>query len=129
MSQLQNFPTDSLQENQWVKMGAHHTLEIELNNKLTLAKERLRATLYDHGHDVKGRGKETSQYIDVHWCHISLCFCLPPNPILFCGSKRFFFSTRGPPALTCRIDGMPCTYKHWMTRPMCIRPLRTLGFF
>ena len=43
VSQLQNFVRDSLQENQWVKMGAHHTLEIELNNKLTLAKERLRA--------------------------------------------------------------------------------------
>eukprot|EP00434_Breviolum_minutum_P025959 symbB.v1.2.022951.t1/scaffold2067.1/size90749/11 len=28
------------EENQWVKMGAHHTLEIELNNKLTLAKDR-----------------------------------------------------------------------------------------
>ncbi|CAK9065185.1 unnamed protein product [Durusdinium trenchii] len=27
-------------ENQWVKMGAHHTLEIELNNKLTLGKDR-----------------------------------------------------------------------------------------
>lgn len=26
------------EENQWVKMGAHHTLEIELNNKLTLGK-------------------------------------------------------------------------------------------
>ena len=29
-------------ENQWVKMGAHHTLEIELNNKLTLGKDWLR---------------------------------------------------------------------------------------
>ncbi|CAJ1396391.1 unnamed protein product [Effrenium voratum] len=28
------------QENQWVKMGAHHTLEVELNNKLTLGKDR-----------------------------------------------------------------------------------------
>jgi len=28
------------EENQWVKMGAHHTLEIELNNKLTLGKDR-----------------------------------------------------------------------------------------
>ena len=54
-----------------MKMGAHHTLEIELNNKLTLAKERLRATLYDHSHDAKGTGKETSHHIDVHWCHIS----------------------------------------------------------
>ena len=27
------------EENQWVKMGAHHTLEIELNNKLTLGKD------------------------------------------------------------------------------------------
>ena len=25
-----------------MKMGAHHTLEIELNNKLTLGKDRLR---------------------------------------------------------------------------------------
>jgi len=28
------------EENQWVKMGAHHTLEIELNNKVTLGKDR-----------------------------------------------------------------------------------------
>mmetsp|Transcript_65535 Transcript_65535/g.154080 ORF Transcript_65535/g.154080 Transcript_65535/m.154080 type:complete len:404 (-) Transcript_65535:20-1231(-) len=28
------------EENQWVKMGAHHTLEIELNNKLTVGKDR-----------------------------------------------------------------------------------------
>jgi len=27
------------EENQWVKMGAHHTLEIELNNKMTLGKD------------------------------------------------------------------------------------------
>ena len=82
-----------------MKMGAHHTLEIELNNKLTLAKERLRATLYDHSHDAKGRVKEASQYIDVHWCHISLCRCLPPNPILFCGSNRLFLLNSGHPSL------------------------------
>ncbi len=96
--------------------------------------------------------------------YISLCWRLPPIPILFCGSNRLFFSTRllhcrfnfccisfplcstrldhfisifvadffpgflGTVSYTrpqlCRIDGMPCTYKHWMKRPMCIRPLR-----
>lgn len=28
------------EENQWIKMGAHHTVEIELNTKLTLGKDR-----------------------------------------------------------------------------------------
>jgi len=33
------FSGKNCEENQWVKMGAHHTLDIELNNKLTLGKE------------------------------------------------------------------------------------------
>eukprot|EP00420_Gonyaulax_spinifera_P017402 CAMPEP_0197897728 /NCGR_PEP_ID=MMETSP1439-20131203/42338_1 /TAXON_ID=66791 /ORGANISM="Gonyaulax spinifera, Strain CCMP409" /LENGTH=406 /DNA_ID=CAMNT_0043518377 /DNA_START=96 /DNA_END=1316 /DNA_ORIENTATION=- len=34
------FSGKNCEENQWVKMGAHHTLDIELNNKLTIGKER-----------------------------------------------------------------------------------------
>eukprot|EP00971_Amphidinium_carterae_P046504 916161-Amphidinium_carterae.1 len=33
------FAGRNCEENQWVKMGAHHTLEIEINNKLTLGKD------------------------------------------------------------------------------------------
>lgn len=33
------FSGTNCEENQWVKMGAHHTLEIELNNKLTVGKD------------------------------------------------------------------------------------------
>mmetsp|Transcript_110446 Transcript_110446/g.235951 ORF Transcript_110446/g.235951 Transcript_110446/m.235951 type:complete len:410 (-) Transcript_110446:87-1316(-) len=34
------FSGKNVEENQWVKLGAHHTLDIELNNKLTVGKER-----------------------------------------------------------------------------------------
>jgi len=34
------FSGKNCEENQWVKMGAHHTLDIELNNKITLGKDR-----------------------------------------------------------------------------------------
>jgi len=33
------FSGKNCEESQWVKMGAHHTLEIELNNKVTVGKE------------------------------------------------------------------------------------------
>merc|ERR1719277_2800644 len=33
------FSGRNCEENQWVKMGAHHTLDIELNNKITLGKD------------------------------------------------------------------------------------------
>lgn len=33
------FSGKNCEENQWVKMGAHHTLEVELNNKMTLGKD------------------------------------------------------------------------------------------
>jgi len=33
------FSGKNCEENQWVKMGAHHTVEIELNNKLTVGKD------------------------------------------------------------------------------------------
>lgn len=78
-----------------MKMGAHHTLEIELNNKLTLAKERLRATLYDHSHDAKGRVKESSQYIDVHWCHISFMPLFASQSYPFLRFQQISFSQLG----------------------------------
>mmetsp|Transcript_1981 Transcript_1981/g.3759 ORF Transcript_1981/g.3759 Transcript_1981/m.3759 type:complete len:402 (+) Transcript_1981:60-1265(+) len=34
------FSGTNCEENQWVKMGAHHTIDIQLNNKLTVGKER-----------------------------------------------------------------------------------------
>jgi len=34
------FSGKNCEENQWVKMGAHHTIDIELNNKLTVGKDR-----------------------------------------------------------------------------------------
>ncbi|CAE8718014.1 unnamed protein product [Polarella glacialis] len=34
------FSGRNCEENQWVKMGQHHTLDIELNNKVTIAKDR-----------------------------------------------------------------------------------------
>jgi len=34
------FSGRNCEENQWVKMGAHHTLDITLNNKLTVGKDR-----------------------------------------------------------------------------------------
>merc|ERR1719401_1186374 len=33
------FSGKNCEENQWVKMGAHHTLDIELNNKITIGKD------------------------------------------------------------------------------------------
>eukprot|EP00930_Biecheleria_cincta_P049875 TRINITY_DN35079_c0_g1_i1.p1 TRINITY_DN35079_c0_g1~~TRINITY_DN35079_c0_g1_i1.p1 ORF type:complete len:403 (+),score=108.16 TRINITY_DN35079_c0_g1_i1:46-1254(+) len=33
------FSGKNCEENPWVKMGAHHTLEVELNNKMTLGKD------------------------------------------------------------------------------------------
>ena len=94
--------------------------------------------LDDHSHDAKGRGKEASQKIDVYTDVHIFWPLFASHSYPFCGSDRLFFSTRllhccfyfccisfpFAPALTCRIDGMPCTYKHWMKRPMCIRPLR-----
>lgn len=78
-----------------MKMGAHHTLEIELNNKLTLAKERLRATLYDHSHDAKGRGKETSQYMmytGVTYLYSAVCLSV----LSFSAVPTDFFLTQAP---------------------------------
>lgn len=34
------FSGTNCEENQWVKMGAHHTIDISLNNKLTIGKDR-----------------------------------------------------------------------------------------
>lgn len=33
------FSGQNCEENQWVKMGAHHTLQIDINNKLTIGKD------------------------------------------------------------------------------------------
>jgi len=50
------FSGKNCEENQWVKLGAHHTVEIDLNNKFTLGKTRwdfMHLEALDQATDVK----------------------------------------------------------------------------